>query len=56
LKNSANPKNNIRDVFFGYLTVFVSYIIVGCLGYLGFTGERFDSRPHSEKTGIIEIT
>ena len=35
-RNSKNPENNVRDVFLGYLLVFLSYSICGVLGYYGF--------------------
>ena len=36
-RNSKNPKNNFRDVFAGFFLVFLSYIVCGCLGYVGFS-------------------
>jgi hypothetical protein len=36
LRNSKNPRNNLRDVFIGYVLVFLSYAICGVLGYYGF--------------------
>jgi hypothetical protein len=41
VKNNAKPENNIRDVFIGYLMVFMSYVVVGFLGYLGFMSDLF---------------
>lgn len=35
-RNSKNQDNNIRDVFLGYLLVFLSYSTCGVLGYYGF--------------------
>ena len=55
LKNSANPEKNIRDVFIGYFAVFVTFIIVGSLGYVGFTGKLFDDKA-DKITGKITIT
>ena len=55
LKNSAKPEQNIRNVFIGYLTVFITYIMVGCLGYIGFTGNLFQDK-YNELTSSIEIT
>ena len=55
LKSAADPSKNIRNIFLGYLTVFITYLIVGCLGYVGFTGSKFDKVEH-DKNGIIEIT
>lgn len=40
-KDSRYPENNIRDLFIGYLMVFLSYCLVGSLGYLGFSGYVF---------------
>lgn len=40
-KDSARPENNTRDVFIGYFMVFLSYSLVGTLGYLGFSGYLF---------------
>jgi amino acid transporter len=41
IKNSKNPENNVRDVFLGYLAVFIVYCMVGTLGYYGFAGKKF---------------
>lgn len=38
LKNAANPKNNVRDVFIGYTLAFISYLCCGVLGYIGYIG------------------
>lgn len=38
---SANPKNNRRDIFIGYLLVFFSYTICGVMGYFGFSAVKF---------------
>ena len=35
-KDSKNPKNNVRDMFIGFLMVCLSYIICGTLGVYGF--------------------
>ena len=32
VRNSANPKNNARDVFLGYFLVFISYSLCGVMG------------------------
>jgi hypothetical protein len=42
LRNNANPENNKRDLFFGYLLVFLTYVIIGVLGYIGFSGYKFN--------------
>lgn len=36
-RNTKNPKNNVRDMFLGFLVVCLSYIICGTLGALGFS-------------------
>lgn len=41
LRNSANPRKNGRDMFIGYFLVFISYTIVGIVGYIGFSGSKF---------------
>ena len=41
IKNAKNPEKNVRDVFLGYLLVFLSYTICGTLGYFGFSGTYF---------------
>ena len=43
LKNNKHQENNRRDLFYGYLLVTFTYIIIGILGYIGFSGSRFDS-------------
>jgi hypothetical protein len=53
LKNNANPENNKRDLFLGYLLVFATYVIIGLAGYIGFSGYKF--RPDFEKVKIIMI-
>lgn len=45
LDKTANPENNIRDVKCGFFFVFLSYLIVGTLGYFGFTGTYFADLP-----------
>jgi len=41
VKNTANPEKKTRDVFIGYLMVFISYAVCGTLGYIGFMGKKF---------------
>lgn len=41
IKNNANQKNNKRDLFYGYCLVTLTYIIIGILGYIGFSGKKF---------------
>jgi solute carrier family 38 (sodium-coupled neutral amino acid transporter), member 9 len=43
LRSSKNPENNTRDLFWGYFLVMISYVICGCLGYIGFTGINYAS-------------
>jgi hypothetical protein len=40
-KNNANQENNKRDLFFGYCLVSFTYVSVGVLGYIGFSGINF---------------
>lgn len=42
MASNENQKNNNRDLFFGYLFVLTTYIVVGILGYIGFSGMNFD--------------
>lgn len=42
MRSAKNPENNIRDLFISYTLVFMSYVIVGGFGYIGFTGTFFD--------------
>ena len=41
LRNAKEPQNNDRDLFLGYFFVFVSYLTLGVLGYIGFAGVDF---------------
>ena len=41
VKNSANPDKVKRDLFLGYFMVFMSFILVGLMGYFGFSGYKF---------------
>ena len=43
LKNNRHPENNQRDLFYGYLCVTLTYIIIGIMGYIGFSGHQFES-------------
>lgn len=60
LNSAKYPEKNIRNVFFGYLLVFLCYVIVGTLGYIGFSGEEFDKHMKVDKyhikNGIIDIS
>jgi amino acid transporter len=40
-RSAAKPENNPRDMFLGYLFVFISYIVIGSCGYIGFIGTDF---------------
>ena len=44
LKNNKIQENNQRDLFYGYLCVTLTYIIIGILGYIGFSGSEFSSQ------------
>ena len=46
IRNSAHPEKNVRDVFLGYLMVFLSYAVCGTLGYFGFSGTYFTETLH----------
>jgi len=41
LRSSKNPEKNHRDIFLGYLFVFLSYAVCGTMGYIGFVGYGF---------------
>ena len=43
IRASKNPEKNNRDVFIGYLLVFISYAVCGTLGYIGFLGIKFST-------------
>ena len=43
LKNNKKPENNQRDLFIGYVLVTFTYIIIGIMGYIGFSGSEFDT-------------
>lgn len=45
LRNAKNPEKNSRDMFIGYFLVFLSYILVGIAGYIGFSGAYFEGKP-----------
>lgn len=40
-RTARNPENNIRDLFMGYSLVFMTYVIVGGLGSIGFISSKF---------------
>jgi amino acid permease len=41
LRSSKNPEKSIRDLFLGYLLVYISYSVVGVFGYIGFIGTNY---------------
>jgi len=41
LRSSKNPEKTNRDLFLGYLLVWISYSVVGLFGYIGFMGYSF---------------
>ena len=41
LRNAKYPENNTRNLFIGYTIVFLSYVLIGGLGYQGFIGTLF---------------
>lgn len=41
MRSAAHPENNTRDLFIAYFLVFISYVIVGSFGYIGFMGTDF---------------
>lgn len=41
IKNNEDQRNNRRDLFLGYLLVFLTYTSVGVAGYYGFCGSSF---------------
>ena len=51
IRSSANPEKKYRDLFIGYVLVFVSYAICGCLGYIGFLGFNFRDYMVGEEGG-----
>ena len=52
LRNAKNPEHNTRNMFIGYTIVFVSYLLIGCLGYYSFIGLLF--RKYFIKIGRTE--
>ena len=49
LKNNKDKENNFRDLFLGYFMTFCFYVVVGWLGYLGFSGALFYDSVGIEK-------
>lgn len=58
VRSAAQPEKSDRDLFLGYLFVFISYIILGSLGYIGFIGfdfaSYFENKEGSETDGQID--
>jgi len=56
LANAAEPEKNLRNVGIGYFMVFMSYAIVGTLGYIAFSSSEFDE-GHADNTysGVIKL-
>ena len=44
MKNNRKQENNQRDLFIGYILVTLTYIIIGLMGYIGFSGSDFSSK------------
>jgi hypothetical protein len=53
IRVSKNPEKKGRDLFYGYLLVFISYAIVGVLGYIGFIGYSFKGYYLGELSGKV---
>ena len=49
MRSAARPENSERDLFLGYISVFISYIILGSLGYIGFIGFDFAAYYESKE-------
>jgi len=43
MKNNRHQENNQRDLFVGYILVTLTYIIIGIMGYIGFSGSDFST-------------
>ena len=57
IKNNEDQKNNKRDLFLGYLLVFLTYTSVGIIGYFGFSGSSFYEyyKDHSDFAQVIYL-
>ena len=44
MNNNRNQENNQRDLFLGYVLVTLTYIIIGIMGYIGFSGSEFSTK------------
>ena len=52
--NAEKPKDNIKNIFVGYLLVFFTYVLIGVFGYIGLIGADF-SHFYNPETGIVNI-
>ena len=52
LRENADQRKNTRDTFIGFSIVCVNYIVVGCLGFLGFMGTYFVKNGHLSITEV----
>lgn len=43
VNNAEHPEHNTRNIFIGFLLVFITYSIIGLAGVYGFTGSAFAS-------------
>jgi amino acid permease len=43
MQNNEKQENNKRDLFFGYCLVCFTYVLIGLLGYIGFSEIQFDA-------------
>ena len=41
MANSKNPEHNTRNIFIGFILVFITYSLIGLAGVYGFTGSTF---------------
>ena len=53
IRSAKDPSKTTRDIFIGYLLVFLTYLLCGVLGYFGFEGDSFASKQPSQK-GITQ--
>ena len=47
MRNAKKPEHSTRNLFIGYTFVFISYVIIGGLGYIGFIGTLFAAYFHN---------
>lgn len=41
VRKSNQPERGIKNVFYGYVLVFLTYTFIGVTGYIGFSGTFF---------------